>query len=312
MKRNIVLGITLFALVLAFSACNYLPADVVVEEPEQTPTYVGDAPGVGALLMHMPEFDRGFVQNMFALQTQTQPFGLVIYFEPSEHWDGSGMALTGELAVYAEELFEKIDNLGYVEFAYRLTSSGGILDVSEYNVLLRWYRDSAEIEYNLALFEQELARYVASLPLDGVTSAGLQIRFAAHELFEHDSINELVDLDTLPDYRTFIEPGRQQQWEEGFRVVFTTHAPVEDFRIIGLTYGFFQDEPTDGIYVREVIYAAGALTPQMPLVASWVHEGCFTSGRGISFLYEGVVRYFEIVHSNKSGHLFLSELAAQD
>ena len=162
-----------------------------------------------------------------------------------------------------------------------------------------------------AEYSNVMYAYVSSLPLGGVTSAKVQIRFAAtEERFGECAAyipNELVDISELAAYQTFIESDREEQWESGWRVVYTANAAVHDFQLIGLSYGFFLDESTTNIYVREIIYALDELSPELPLVASWVHEGCFTTGRGISFVYDGATRYFEIFHSNKSGHLFLSE-----
>ena len=164
------------------------------------------------------------------------------------------------------------------------------------------------IEYNLNLFYDELYQYVSSLTLGGVTSAEVQIRFVADGVLYAYGVNELVCLDQIIAYQTFVEPGREEHWDSGWRVIYTANTTVSDFRLIALTYGMFLYEPTDGIYVRDVIYTISELLPELPLVASWVHEGCFTTGRGISFVYDGETRYFEIMLSNKSGHLFLSEI----
>ena len=164
-------------------------------------------------------------------------------------------------------------------------------------------------EYSSAMYA-----YVSSLPLSGVTSAKVRIRFAATEErfgeYAEYIPNELVDISQLAAYQTFIDPGMEEQWESGWRVVYTANAAVHDFQLIGLSYGFLLDEPTTNIYVREIIYALHELSPELPLAASWVHEGCFTTGRGVSFVYDGAARYFEIVHSNKSGHLFLREFVS--
>jgi hypothetical protein len=137
----------LLAVVLLVSACGSPQGRESVAEGtvfEQMTAhripYVGDASGVGRLLAFLPNFDENFTQNMFSLQTESEPFGIVIYYEPSEEWNGNSMIETDEMAIFSEYLFESIDNLGYIEFAYRLTNSNGNLEKDEYQVLLRIYR----------------------------------------------------------------------------------------------------------------------------------------------------------------------------
>ena len=166
-------------------------------------------------------------------------------------------------------------------------------------------------EYETENYDDIMRQYVLSLPLQGVTSARVRIRFVADENRFGESAeyipNELVDISQLAAYYTFIEPGREEQWQSGTKAIFTAETAVSDFQLITLTYGFFLEEPIDGVFVENVIFSLDEFTPELPLVTAWVYEGCFTSGRGISFLYEGVKMYFEIMHSNKSGHLFLRE-----
>lgn len=98
--------------------------------------HVGDNSGVGKLLSFLPQFDGSYVQDTFSLQTDTEPYGITIYYEPVENVSDVNMNKTEEMITYAEYLFECVDNLGYVEFAYRTTSSGGEREQSEYTVLL--------------------------------------------------------------------------------------------------------------------------------------------------------------------------------
>ena len=151
MRSTIVLGVVLSITVLLASACGLQQAyeaaadesTVFEQMMNHRISYVGDASGVSQLLTFLPDFDENFTQHMFSLQTQSEPFGIVIYYEPSENWDGNGMMAADEMAVFAEYLFESIDNLGYTEFAYRLSNSNGNLEQDEYQTLLRVYRDAS-------------------------------------------------------------------------------------------------------------------------------------------------------------------------
>ena len=138
MKRKIIL--TCLTVVLLLSACG-LSEEVFEQPAAQKILYVGDAPGVAGLLTLSPIFDENFTQNMFSIQTQSEPFGIVVYYEPSDNWAGAGMTITDEMTIFSEYLFERIGNLGYVEFAYRLSNSGGNLEKDEYQTLLRVYRN---------------------------------------------------------------------------------------------------------------------------------------------------------------------------
>lgn len=152
--------IIFIAILLVFATLSACGLTYEGNTPEPTPqnsiSYVGDAPGVSRLLATLPNFDENFTQNMFSLQTQTEPYGIVIYYEPSEAWDGSGMEITDEMAMYADYLFDNIGNLGYVEFAYRTSASEGRPEELEYHVLLRIYRD---LDADTAPFAAIIAAY---------------------------------------------------------------------------------------------------------------------------------------------------------
>ena len=135
----------------------------------------------------------------------------------------------------------------------------------------------------------------------------VQIRFVADETTQYFAeVNDLVDLDSLAGYRTFIDPDTVLLDNPSQRIVFTTDLPVSDFRFLALGY----DEDFSPI-VADVLYSLDALTAEEALVVLWVHTGCFTSGRAISFVENGVRRYFEIMLSNMDGHLFLTEIEPQ-
>ena len=148
-----------------------------------------------------------------------------------------------------------------------------------------------------------LPETIAPWEAGGVTSAYVQIRFVEDETTQYVAeVNELFDLSQIEAYHSFVDPGTEALHESGQRIVFTADTPVSDFRFLALGY---EKEvlPTE----EGVLYALDALTPERPFVVEWVHVGCFTSFRGISFVVDGETRYFEIVMSNKDGRLFLVE-----
>jgi hypothetical protein len=135
----------------------------------------------------------------------------------------------------------------------------------------------------------------------GVSAADVKIHFATDE--EHhffDGLNSHLSLERIGSYQLFTDPDVNGQWDNP-GIVFTTSIPVRDFRYIAVEY----DEhfcPAAG----KTLYSHGVL--DMPLAAVWIHMGCFTSARGISFTDEdGAPRFFEIGLSNADGSLYLAE-----
>jgi hypothetical protein len=162
-------------------------------------------------------------------------------------------------------------------------------------------------ESNSVLCDCDLCQ-AARLP-GGVTPAGVQIHFILNEIRpDYDNINEYVDISPFADYYTFTET----DWTSGMRTLFSTDITVNNFQFLTLAYSVFLEEMCcddycSCIFVTDALYTLNELTPEMPLVAEWNYVGCFTSHRGISFEYDGVARYFDIIHSNYNGHLFLRE-----
>jgi hypothetical protein len=141
---------TIIALILIVWAM--IPCDVDREQNDGVPfeeqmlehriEHIGDNSGVARLLGFLPAFDEQFDQTFFALQTEEEPYGLILYFEPNEDWDGvTSMMKLPEAQLFADYLFESIDNLGYIELKYRVTSSEGELVEEEYYELARFERE---------------------------------------------------------------------------------------------------------------------------------------------------------------------------
>ena len=130
MKKRSLAVLTLVALTILSTSCK-----PKIEEQENRPIlaqmeeysieYIGDNSGVSKLLEFLPQFDKNYVQNMFVLQTDKEPYGITICYEPVEGETSMDMNETDEMNTYAGYLFSCIDNLGYVEYAYCTTSSEG-------------------------------------------------------------------------------------------------------------------------------------------------------------------------------------------
>jgi hypothetical protein len=144
----------------------------------------------------------------------------------------------------------------------------------------------------------------------GVTDANVKIRFIEGEYGFYsgadDGINEYTDINQFADYHTFTEA----DWTSGMRTLVTTDKPITDFRFVTLVYRYQRDEPCCDelclcILVTDTLYTLDELTPNMPLLLEWHYRGCFTSSRGVSFVYNGVTQYFDIDYSSYNGHLYL-------
>jgi len=160
------------------------------------------------------------------------------------------------------------------------------------------------------LCDCEMGQY-ARIP-GGVTPARVQIRFIDDETRHYFSdINEFVDISQFSVYHTFTE----LNWHHspaGIRTIFTTDITISNFQIITLVYSyqfvdFCCDEFCNCIIINDVLYTLDVLTPETPLVAEWINTGCFTTGRGVSFIYDGVTRYFDIVLESYDGHIYMAE-----
>jgi hypothetical protein len=157
---------------------------------------------------------------------------------------------------------------------------------------------------------------------EGVTPANVKIRPVKENpddglQFNYDindyDLNEYVDvdLDLFENFHTFDEPNSTF----GLRSIFITDAAVENFQFIRLRYHWgesdccndYDDYCFSGISVREILFSLDELTPLTPLVVRWRLDSCFTTSKGISFSFEGEQKYFEIIHSNYNGHLYLRE-----
>ena len=141
----------------------------------------------------------------------------------------------------------------------------------------------------------------------GVTPANVKIRFLESDDWRHewDTINEFVDINQFEDYYFFAEENSPHVT----KTLFTTDSVITDFQFLVIGYCFLHDEPCcfSSIYVHEVLFSLDELTPEKPLLAHWTYAGCFTSSKGVSFVYNGTKHYFEIINSNYNSHLFLTE-----
>ena len=146
MKRNVIIIIFSILVVALISSCSSKPQNIteptIYEQMQANKIeYVGDSSGVDRLLKLLPNFDQNYIQRFFSLQTISEPYGVTICYEPSEQYSGESMKVTAEMTTYAGYLFECIDNLGYIEFAYRLSSSNGNYEESAYELLWRVDRE---------------------------------------------------------------------------------------------------------------------------------------------------------------------------
>jgi hypothetical protein len=159
-------------------------------------------------------------------------------------------------------------------------------------------------ELSEAICECELCQYARKRI--GVTPANVRIRFviSEHGQPEWDTLNEYVDINQFSEYYTFIEHDYPLM-----KTLFTTDSVVTDFQFLSIGYCFLHDEPCcfSAIYVYDILFSLNELSSEKPLLAEWRYIGCFTSSKGVSFVHDGIRRYFEIMYCNYNGHLFLAE-----
>lgn len=140
MKKNYTLILLLCTFLVLLAGCTpknepEMEKTILQEMQEYKTENIGDSTAVSSMLNYLPSLDERFVQKMFALQTENEPFGLIIYYEPLPDYEGVELIKTQEMETYAGYLFECIDNLGYVEFAYRTTVSDNTLIPEDYSTV---------------------------------------------------------------------------------------------------------------------------------------------------------------------------------
>ncbi len=141
--KKIYIGILLVIVVLISSGCansnvvkDQDSSSILAEMRKNKIENLGDNTGVGKLISLLPNLDKNYKQNFFSLQTETEPYGLTIYYEPVDSSNIPEMSESEEMKTYSHYLFDCIGDLGYVEYAYRATPSTGDLVESEYKVIL--------------------------------------------------------------------------------------------------------------------------------------------------------------------------------
>jgi len=110
----------------------------------------------------------------------------------------------------------------------------------------------------------------------------------------------------LGQYASYDEFDESENLDYQVKVIFTTSAPVRDFKF--LAGGYVEGENDSfGFVVSSVLYAADTVSPDKPLVVGTVFHGDFPT-RGISFVDENnTTRTFALGMSGKDGSLVLIE-----
>lgn len=89
------------------------------------------------------------------------------------------------------------------------------------------------------------------------------------------------------------------------RIMFSTNVTVKDFQFIEI--GFREGNADIQFYEAAALYMLDELSPERPLVVTWVEQGSVPH-RGISFLDENdTTRYFYISKSGEDDSLLLIE-----
>jgi hypothetical protein len=110
-------------------------------------------------------------------------------------------------------------------------------------------------------------------------------------------------LDKYDSYDEYVEP---EDSSYQVKVIFTTSAPVKDFKFLEGSFVGGEDNNLS-FNASNVLYSIDELSPEKPLVIGTVFHGDFPT-RGISFVDESnTTRYFTLMMSGKDGSLFLGE-----
>ncbi len=117
--------------------------------------YVGNSVKVGEILSKLPMPGSGYVQRYLALKTVTEPYGVIVYYEPVEELSGHLIFpvenpinnVYENMEINAMVLFSLIDNVDTVTFKVRQTPSKGELEDGNYDGKAIFTRDELVKKY---------------------------------------------------------------------------------------------------------------------------------------------------------------------
>lgn len=117
--------------------------------------YVGNHGKVGAILGELPVPGSGYVQHYLGLKTESEPYGVIVYYEPKEELSGNIIMPEEEPAneIYlnmeknALVLLSLIDNAEEVTFKVRTTPSKGQLEDKEYKTSMTFSETELSEKY---------------------------------------------------------------------------------------------------------------------------------------------------------------------
>ena len=117
----------------------------------------------------------------------------------------------------------------------------------------------------------------------------------------------LISVDYAPDeisgeYNSFDE---EYNGYEAERIILRTNIAAKDFKFIEI--GYKGENTNIQYYEAAVLYSLDELSPENPLVVTWLEQGTVPH-RGLSFVDENnITRYFYIAKSGEDGSLLLIE-----
>lgn len=135
-----------------------------LEELERLKTpYVGNASAVAEIMGSLPLPGSGYVQRYISLETEKEPYGITVYYEPKEEMRNHLVypeakeqnAVFRMLEKNALVLLALVDNADQVTFRVKNTPSGGTLEKSPYEKSISFLREELTEKYG---------------PLDGILS----------------------------------------------------------------------------------------------------------------------------------------------
>jgi len=132
---------------LELDATKNFKYDLAEISKYKTP-YLGDNSKVSAIVGKLPVADNYFKQQYISMKTSEKPYSLTVYYEPAidSEYKGEWPITIPESVVERNSrknaliLFNMIDNVDEVTFAYRTSQSSGNLDFSKYDTTFTFQR----------------------------------------------------------------------------------------------------------------------------------------------------------------------------
>jgi len=277
--------------------------------------YIGSVPSISRIVRALPLPGEGWMQRFFAMETNTEPYTLTVFYEPDSLLGSERMVEAVEKPIEAFQvnalvLFTLINNLSEVTFAVRNTLGSDSVDENDYDYF--WTTSRSEISAMFGVsdwgelldaftYVYELRNMQVLFPLAISTEIEMQDTDFSYQ-YDNFSINiaparddllaafgHLYEFDYYDIYGT----------SEGDSLVIWVNAPLSDVWLISFYPDFESDEL---IYVlNSTHFITETLMPgQAIVIRNYMGRGTFAWGGVTFFTHTSERQYYFAQDHNRT------------